>query len=125
MPAPIVSYNNDLTQEDGSSESEVQIAGTGNTEVQADVSASSELPGYTMISGTYDAQNIDENTRIFIETEGKLYEACPVGSALEEKQTDACFTAYLPEKTLKSADFSVILCKSGKFYRNSCEITWK
>ena len=84
-----------------------------------------ELPGYALISGTYDAENIDENTRIFIETEGMLYEACPVGSALEERQTDACFTAYLPEDILKGRDFSVILCRDGKFYRNSCETIWE
>ena len=63
--------------------------------------------------------------RALVETEGMLYEACPVGSALEERQTDACFTAYLPEDILKGRDFSVILCRDGKFYRNSCETIWE
>ena len=125
MPAPPISYNDDMKSENGVSESAVRIAGTGETDVQADVSISAELPGYALISGTYDAENIDENTRIFIETEGMLYEACPVGSALEERQTDACFTAYLPEDILKGRDFSVILCRDGKFYRNSCETIWE
>ena len=57
-----------------------------------------------LISGTYDAENIDENTK-FLETEGMLYEACPVGSALEERQTDACFTAYLPGRHLEGKRF--------------------
>ena len=130
MPAPIISSYSDATGSSGidggeADATEISIEGAGENSVSAIVSSSAEMPGYNRISGTYDPKDIDENTRIFIETGGSLYEACPVGTGLEEKQTDACFSAYIPDQVLNGADFSVILCRNGKFLRNSCETIWE
>lgn len=130
MPAPIASFNSDLKE-------------GGFAEVQTEISVSSEMPGYFMVSGIYDDARIDEDTRVFIDTGAEIYEASPVGSGLGGMATDACFTAYIPESAsdgqsgnfrgndgiseeqLNEIDFSVILCTDGGFYRHPCEVKWK
>ena len=130
MPAPIVSLNDDVR--DG------EYAG-----IQAQACISSEMPGYVKISGIYDDSEIDEDTRVIIYNGIEFFEASPVGGGFGETQTDACFTAYLPETALNSqrsglnADdsnsdeqlndvgFSVILCTDGDFYRYPCEVKWE
>ncbi len=91
---------------------------------KASVSYSTEMPGYYMVSGTYDDAEIDEDTRVLLDTGSAVYEACPVGTALSQAQNDACFTAFLSEEALNTGTFSVILCRNGQFCRYGCEITW-
>lgn len=124
MAAPEVSLNNDVT--DGE-----------NISASAEISASRDLAGYCMISGVYDSAGVDEDTGVYICFEGEstgadpenagtgggsaVYEAFPVGSGISEQQTDACFTAYIPEEVLNGSEFSVILSKNGTLCRVPCE----
>ena len=114
MPAPIISLNGDVT--DG-----------GDASASAEISVSGDLAGYCMVSGIYDPAGIDEDTGIYISFEGNgsgaaaVYEAFPVGNGTSRQQTDACFTAYIPEEVLNESEFSVILSKNGTLCRVSCE----
>ena len=114
MPAPIISLNGDVT--DG-----------GDASASAEISVSGDLAGYCMVSGIDDPAGIDEDTGIYISFEGNgsgaatVYEAFPVGNGTSRQQTDACFTAYIPEEVLNESEFSVILSKNGTLCRVSCE----
>ena len=114
MPAPIISLNGDVT--DG-----------GDASASAEISVSGDLAGYCMVSGIYDPAGIDEDTGIYISFEGNgsgaaaVYEAFPVGNGTSRQQTDACFTAYIPEEVLNESEFSVILSKNGTLYSVPCE----
>ena len=115
MAAPHVSLNGDVRDAEGQTAS-------------AEISVSNDLPGYCMISGVYDPAGADENTRICLSFgtqesggEALVYETFPVGGGTSQQQTDACFTAYIPQEVLNGSDFSVILSKNGTLYSVPCE----
>lgn len=119
MGAPQISSDDDVIAMVRSAELSEDVT------AEAQISPSTELAGYCTVTGGYDPEKIDPDTRIFIETGDSVYEAFPVGTGSARFSSDACFTAYIPQEVLNENDFSVILCKNGTFCRASCEITWK
>ncbi len=105
--------------------------------VNADISQSRELAGYSMISGNYDASMVDQNSRVFIMVSSKyadggncgtdssaldnstyIYEACPVGATDPHGNLAGRFTAYIPDEILKDKGISVILSCKGSYSIN-------
>ena len=88
--------------------------GTGGARAQVAVLEDGKLAGYVRLEGTL-AGAVDERSPIYVEADGTLYEASPVGVS-EDWEIEKPFTLYVPEGGVGAEKIRVLYLLDGQVF---------